>query len=83
MKYYTDTYSGIDNIFNDIFDKHNYDKTDSINTSDFAYIQKLDKTNLKNLENIKYVNNFLDPHNKLCQTGNYCLGNSLCWPARR
>jgi hypothetical protein len=72
MKYYTDTYSGIDNIFDDILNKDN--KT-NIENSDFAYVQKYHKLNLKQIDNIKYFNNFLDPHNQLCQTGNYCLGN--------
>ena len=78
MKYYTDTYSGIDNIFNDIF-KKNYKniKTNIVNDSNFAYIQKFNNININDIKNIKYFNNFLDPNNKLCQTGNYCLGNKI------
>ena len=64
MKYYTDTYSGIDNIFDNILNKDN--KT-NLQDSEFAYVQKYHKLNLKELTNIKYFNNFLDPHNQLCQ----------------
>lgn len=72
MKYYTNTYSGVDNIFDEILDKNN---KDSFENSDFVYIQKYNLLKNKNLENIKYFNNFIDPHKRLCQTGNYCLGN--------
>ena len=72
MKYYTDTYSGVDNIFDDILDKKN---KETINKSDFVYIQRLNNITPDKIDNIQYFNNFIDPHNKLCQTGNYCLGN--------
>ena len=67
MKYYTNTYSGIDNIFNDIFSK-NYKnkKLTSIDNSDFVYMQKFNSEDLKKIKNIKYFNNFLDPHQRLC-----------------
>ena len=72
MKYYTNTYSGVDNIFDDILNKKN---KNLIRDSDFVYIQKFNNITHDEIDNIKYFNNFIDPHNKLCQTGNYCLGN--------
>ena len=73
MKYYTDTYSGIDNIFDEIF--KNNKKINDLKKADFAYVQKFRNINFNDFENVKHFNNFIDPHNQICRTGNYCLGN--------
>jgi len=73
MKYYTNTYSGIDNIFDEIF--KNNKKLNNLKQADFAYVQKFRDIDFNDFKNIKHFNNFIDPHNQICRTGNYCLGN--------
>jgi hypothetical protein len=73
MKYYTDTYSGIDNIFDEIF--KNNKKIGNLKEADFAYIQKFRNIDSNDFKDVKHFNNFIDPHNQICRTGNYCLGN--------